>query len=52
MVCSLIPAVVIITLKSKMPPSKKRKTEYAVAQLVEELRYKPEGRGFDSRSGI
>jgi hypothetical protein len=23
---------------------------YAVAQLVEALRYKPEGRGFDSRS--
>jgi hypothetical protein len=23
--------------------------EYAVAQLVEALRYKPEGRGFDSR---
>jgi hypothetical protein len=22
---------------------------YAVAQLVEELRYKPEGRGFDPR---
>ena len=22
---------------------------YAVAQLIEELRYKPEGRGFDSR---
>jgi hypothetical protein len=25
--------------------------EYAVAQLVEALRYKPEGRGFDSRWG-
>jgi hypothetical protein len=25
------------------------KLEYAVAQLVEALRYKPEGRGFDSR---
>jgi hypothetical protein len=24
---------------------------YAVAQLVEALRYKPEGRGFDSRWG-
>ena len=24
-------------------------TGYAVAQLVEALRYKPEGRGFDSR---
>ena len=24
-------------------------TLYAVAQLVEALRYKPEGRGFDSR---
>jgi hypothetical protein len=24
---------------------------YAVAQLVEELRYKPKGRGFDSRWG-
>jgi hypothetical protein len=23
--------------------------QYAVAQLVEALRYKPEGRGFDSR---
>ena len=25
---------------------------HAVAQLVEALRYKPEGRGFDSRWGI
>ena len=25
------------------------KREHAVAQLVEALRYKPEGRGFDSR---
>jgi hypothetical protein len=24
---------------------------YAVAQLVEALRYKPKGRGFDSRCG-
>jgi len=26
-------------------------TEHAVAQLGEEIRYKPEGRGFDSRLG-
>jgi hypothetical protein len=25
--------------------------EHAVAQLVEEIRYKPEGRGFDCRLG-
>jgi hypothetical protein len=27
-------------------------THYAVAQLVEALRYKPEGRGFDSRLSL
>jgi len=26
--------------------------EYAVAQLVQALRYTPEGRGFDARWGI
>ena len=29
--------------------TKLHQTGYAVAQLVEALRYKPEGRGFDSR---
>ena len=39
-----------------LPPSRKNLSRlylttrgYAVAQLVEALRYKPEGRGFDSR---
>jgi hypothetical protein len=35
----------LLLISGKHPP----KSGHAVAQLIEELRYKPEGRGFDSR---
>jgi hypothetical protein len=42
---------ILITLRTEFVCTLYIYMRYAVAQLVEALRYKPEGRGFDSRWG-
>jgi hypothetical protein len=37
--------------KLHFQPERKKKIRYAVVLLVEALRYKPEGHGFDTRRG-
>ena len=43
------PLGTLFVCKSLFNQNNETKAEHAVAQLVEALRYKPEGRGFDSR---
>jgi len=38
-----------VTTQFQVPAASYQEKGHAVAQLVEVLRYKPEGRGFDSR---
>jgi hypothetical protein len=45
------PAVRIINVLGEIRTGHLPETCYAVTKLVEALRYKPEGRGFDSRRG-
>ena len=40
-----------LATEGKIQATKRRSTITVVAHLVEALRYKPEGRGFDSRWG-
>jgi hypothetical protein len=46
--CSVTIAELHVTANNIKLISVSKKTGYAVAHLVEALRYKPEGRGFDS----
>ena len=46
---TFLPAYTFMACKGRISRRYFESWEYAVAQLVEALRYKPEGRGFDFR---